>query len=70
MNKKKSVIMCLIFCLVALPAIAGCINGNWHPLMNGVPMTDICCIHVGDGTAASCTDGDTWMILTEGIPEL
>ena len=65
-----SIIGLCILCSVALPAITGCINGNWHPELDGVPMDDICCTLVGDGSAASCTDGSTWMLLTEGIPEL
>jgi len=70
--KKKIVAFFLSCVLLALsyPAVSGCINGNWHPLLNGVEMTDICCTLVGDGSAASCTDGETWMLIEEGIPEL
>ena len=64
-----------IFCIgligsAVLPALAGCINNNWHPLVDGVEMTEICCVFVGDGTAASCTDGDVWILIDEDIEEL
>ncbi|MDJ0835148.1 MAG: hypothetical protein QNK37_01445 [Acidobacteriota bacterium] len=61
-----TMIACLSFTIASV-AVAGCINDNWHPAIETsegiIVFTDICCIEVGDGSEASCTDGDDWFNL-------
>lgn len=53
---KKRLILAFFVLLASFSAWAGCINGNW-------PLGDYCCIEVGDGTVASCTDGQRWFLV-------
>lgn len=53
---KKKILLGLFILLASLAAHARCLNNNW-------PIGDLCCIEVGDGSQASCTDGEIWMLI-------
>ena len=63
MRKILSVLMVATFMSVTAPAFhhGGCISTNFEVVVvtPGGSYT-ACCVGVGDGSAYSCTDGDTW----------
>lgn len=53
---KKRLLLASFMLMASFSAWAGCLNGNW-------PLGEYCCIEVGDGSAASCTDGQVWILV-------
>jgi len=59
--KKLTIVFLIAFVSTAI--IAGCTGNTDFTWFRGG--TEWCCAFVGDGTDASCTDGNSWHLFSE-----